>query len=122
MLHIGNSIKEVNTLGNINTNSIFTELIQAAGMGCEKYASDIIYDINAINQAIEANEEKVFYLGIRTMGVDGTTFMRSRLNNGACSDYYLKIYRISISIDGEYMTVICERISIYDAEKALKED
>lgn len=122
MLPIGKSIKETAQIGNLNISGIFSELIQAAGMGCENYASDLFYDLSAIYSAIKSAEEKVFYVGIRTNGVDGESFIRSRLNRNSCNyepSCYLKIYRVSISVENEEMKVLLERISKYDAEKAL---
>lgn len=122
MLAIGRTIKETNKIGNLNISGIFSELIQAAGMGCENFASDLFYDLSAIYSAIKSAEEKVFYIGIRTNGVDGESFMRSRLNRNSCSyepNCYLKLYRLSISVKNEEMTVLLERISEYEARKAL---
>lgn len=122
MLPIGKSIKETAQIGNLNISGIFSELIQAAGMGCENYASDLFYDLTAINNAIKSVEEKVFYIGIRTNGVDGESFIRSRLNRNGCNyspNCYLKLYRVSVSVENEEMTVLLERISEYDAKNAL---
>lgn len=122
MLPIGKSIKETAQIGNLNISSIFSELIQAAGMGCECYASDLFYDLTAINNAIKSAEEKVFYIGIRTNGVDGESFIRSRLNRNSCNyepNCYLKLYRLSVSVENEEMAVLLERISEYEAERAL---
>lgn len=122
MLTIGKSIKTSGNLANINTSDIFSELIQAAGMGCERFSSDIIYDINDITYAINNGDNEVFYIGIRTDGVDGTSFMRVRLdkrNAEYSPNRYIKIYRIAVATDGENMTVLCERISEYEATQAL---
>lgn len=122
MLPIGKSIKETAQIGNLNISSIFSELIQAAGMGCESFASDLFYDLTAINNAIESAEEKVFYIGIRIYGVDGASFIRSRLNRKSCNyspNCYLKLYRLSVSVENEKMTVLLERIDEYEAKKAL---
>ena len=122
MLAIGRTIKETNKIGNLNISGIFSELIQAAGMGCEAFASDLFYDLNAIYSAIQFAEEKVFYVGIRTNGVDGESFIRNRLDRNNCNyspNCYLKIYRISVSVENEEMTALLERISEYEARKAL---
>ncbi len=122
MLPIGKSIKETAQIGNLNISGIFSELIQAAGMGCECYASDLFYDLTSINNAIKSAEEKVFYIGIRTNGVDGESFVRSRLNRDSCSyepNCYLKLYRLSVSVENEEMTVLLERINEYEAEREL---
>lgn len=122
MLAIGRTIKETNKIGNLNISGIFSELIQAAGMGCEAFASDLFYDLSAIYSAIQFAEEKVFYIGIRTSGVDGESFMRSRLNRNSCSyepNCYLKLYRLSVSVENEEMTVLLERINEYEAKREL---
>ncbi len=122
MLPIGKTIKETNKIGNLNICGIFSELIQAAGMGCENYASDLFYDLTAIYSAIQFAEEKVFYVGIRTNGVDGESFIRNRLDRNNCNyspNCYLKLYRLSVSVENEEMTVLLERISEYEARKAL---
>lgn len=122
MLAIGKTIKETNKIGNLNISGIFHELIQAAGMGCESFASDLFYDLTAIYSAIQFAEEKVFYIGIRTNGVDGESFIRNRLDRNNCNyspNCYLKLYRLSVSVENEEMTVLLERISEYDARKAL---
>lgn len=122
MLAIGRTIKETNKIGNLNISGIFSELIQAAGMGCENFASDLFYDLNAIYSAIQFAEEKVFYIGIRTNGVDGESFIRNRLDRNNCNyspNCYLKLYRLSVSVENEEMTVLLERISEYDAKEAL---
>lgn len=122
MLAIGKTIKETNKIGNLNISGIFSELIQAAGMGCESFASDLFYDLTSIYSAIQFAEEKVFYIGIRTNGVDGESFIRNRLDRNNCNyspNCYLKLYRLSVSVESEEMTVLLERISEYDAKKVL---
>ena len=122
MLPMGKSIKETAQIGTLNISGIFSELIQAAGMGCENFASDLFYDLEAIYNAIVFATEKIFYIGIRTDGVDEENFIRNRLNRNSCNyspNCYLKLYRLSVSVENEEMTVLLERISEYDAKKAL---
>lgn len=107
---------------NINFSDIFTELIQAAGMGCEYYASDMFYNLTEIHKAIQNLDNKVFYIGIRDSGVDGTMFIRSRLENSSVygSNNYIKMYRCEVKTDETSQTVELSRISEYDVQKELK--
>lgn len=106
---------------NINYSSIFTELIQAAGMGCEYFASDIFIDLKAIEKAVENLESGVFYLGIRDSGVDGNTFIECRLRNTATygTNYYIKLYRLEIVTTEDSMSMELRRTDEYEAKKEL---
>ena len=89
------------TTCDINYSDIFSELIQAAGMGCEYYASDLFYDLVAIREYVENNKSGIFYIGIRYMGVDGNDFIKSRLTKGGCNyepNCYIKLYRLEIIV------------------------
>lgn len=106
---------------NINFSDIFTELIQAAGMGCEYYASDMFYDLTEIHKAIQSLDSKVFYIGIRDCGVDGTLYIRSKLENTSVygTNNYIKMYRCSVKTDETSQTVELLRTSEYDIRKEL---
>lgn len=128
MLSIGNKITADGRISSytgkfdINHSSIFSELIQAAGMGCERFASDLIYDIKAILDTIERQENETYYLGIRTDGVDGKSYISSRLDRKSCNyepNAYIKLYRLEISIVDDKMTMTLSRISSYDAAREL---
>ena len=107
---------------NINFSDIFTELIQAAGMGCEYYASDMFYDLAEIHRTIQNLDSKVFYIGIRDSGVDGTLYIRSRLENASVygTNNYLKLYRCEVKTSETSQTVELLRTSEYDVRKELK--
>lgn len=107
---------------NINFSDIFTELIQAAGMGCEYYASDMFYELAEIHKSIQNFDSKVFYIGIRDSGVDGNTFVKSRLENSSTygTGNYIKMYRLEIKTDETSQTVELSRTSEYDVRKELK--
>lgn len=107
---------------NVNYSDIFSELIQAAGMGCEAYSSDLFYDLTAIKAAVDALENKVFYIGIRTLGVDGESFISRRLDRKNCNyepNCYIKIYRLKLIAADNSMTLELERISEYTATREL---
>lgn len=107
---------------NINFSDIFTELIQAAGMGCEYYASDMFYNLTEIHKAIQSLDNKIFYIGIRDYGVDGNGFVKSRLENSSIygTDNYIKLYRCEVKTDETSQTVELLRTSEYDVRKELK--
>ena len=107
---------------NVNYSDIFSELIQAAGMGCEFYASDLFYDLESIKHSIDALMNDTFYIGIRTHGVDGESFIKSRLDRKSCGyspNCYLKLYRVDIEVTESHIIVTLERLTEYDVEVAL---
>lgn len=131
MLSIGNKITADGRIStytgkfDINHSSIFSELIQAAGMGCENFASDMFIELEAIKRAIDNVENYVRFIGIRTLGVDGDTFIASRLNRKSCNyepAAYIKLYKLEISIVDDEMTMTLTRISSYDAARELVKD
>jgi len=77
----------------INLSTGFTWLIQSAGQ-CRFYSSDLLYDIESINDAIQScadsilvgdsSFERIFYLGFREMGVDGNSFIAHKIEHGNC--------------------------------------
>ena len=121
MLHISSKpIMEKAQIDYLNYSSIFSELIHAA-MVCEYFASDVFIDLKRIECAITGAENKVFYLGYRNSGIDGNTFVKSRLSENRYYEY-IRLYRLEISSDGEYITVELKRVSNYDAHKELCEE
>ena len=120
MLHINSKpITKKAQIGNLNPSSIFSELITAATV-CEYYASDLFYDLKAIEKAIENVENAVFYLGYRASGVDGRSFVRSRLAEN--ENYrYIKLYRLEISVS-DNITVELKRVDEYTAYNELCEE
>lgn len=54
----------------INMSSLYTRLIQEAGRYCECFASDIIYDIESVEKAIENRESCEFVFAFREYGVN----------------------------------------------------
>lgn len=106
---------------NINISSIFSELIQAAGMGCEFFASDLFYDLTEIKNAVENLENKVFFIGIRTHGVDGNSFVKERVKNKNCHEY-IKLYRLEIVTGDNKQEIELRRCDEYTARKELCDD
>ena len=106
----------------INASSIYSELIQAAGMGCEHFASDLLYDIRDIDSNVHSMEDGIFFIGIRTNGVDGNGFIKSRLDRKSCCytpNAYIKLYRAEITVGGTSVTLTLERVTEYDVQKEM---
>ena len=106
---------------NINYSDIFTELIQATGMTGEYYASDLYYTLTAIEKVVQNFENDVLYIGIRDSGVDGNTFIKSRLENSSTygTNNYIKMYRLEIKSNNDSQTMELLRVSEYDVRKEL---
>lgn len=121
MLHTcSKPITEKAQIDCLNYSSIFSELIHAA-IVCEYFASDVFIDLKQIECAITGAENKVFYLGYRDSGVDGNSFVKSRLSENRYYGY-IRLYRLEISVRGEYITAELKRVSNYDAYKELCEE
>ena len=91
-----------------NLSSEFTELIRQAAR-CNRYASDLIYGIEDVNEKMETwtGEKTLFVFGFRRDGVDGNSFVLSRVNNECKSVYdlhklYFAIYFMEVKEDEEY--------------------
>lgn len=68
----------------INMSSIYTYLIHRVGRYTENYASDVLYEIDAINKALKDWDEldgKTFLIGIRYDGVDGNSSIAAKIRN-----------------------------------------
>ena len=121
MLHITSKpITEKAQIGCLNYSPIFSELIHAA-IVCEYYASDVFIDLQSIEKAIKEAENRVFYLGYRDSGVDGNTFVKSRLSQNRNYEY-IRLYKLEISVDDGYITAELKRVSNYDARRELCDD
>lgn len=86
------------TYVNINMSSIYTALIKEAAR-CDNYASDILYEIANIDNAIRNlnKEEDSIIFGFRDMGVDHYNFIKSRIEYGNLEDYYRTICFVEIT-------------------------
>ena len=83
----------------INLSSEFTKLIQDTGRFAERFASDILIDIDAIKRNLDNGkiEEPFMQIcGIRASGVDGTGFYVANLQQNKNSDYYRRVYAFFI--------------------------
>lgn len=99
---------------NINLSSIETILIQNAGRFCEFYASDVLYDIQAMHEFtkdVKTNDEQIFIFAMRNSGIDGCSFLTSRIEDTTSRtdfyklihDYYRKILAVKITKKDGYI-------------------
>lgn len=93
----------------VNLSSEFTELIRQAAR-CNRYSSDIVYDIGNVNDAMEVwtGGKTLFVFGFRRDGVDGNSFVLSRVNN-ECKEIhnihnlYFSIFFMEVKKDEGYV-------------------
>ena len=115
-----------NTSVNINISSIIDAVIKNAGRFCERYASDILFDLNTLNDIIKNYDptspaEHIICFGIRKNGVDGNSFLESRIENDfrnnpyRISEYYRKILAVHIFFDKENSKLHCVLKDITDS-------
>lgn len=102
----------------INLSSQYSFLIKKAAEYCSHYASDLIIQINHMEQMMgrinEYEEEKrqlVEWFGFRDMGVDHDAFIES---NGIDSDEYKAIYVITFELEDK-ITGYSDTIYYYNA-------
>lgn len=119
-----------------NASTAFTWMIQAAA-SCKHYASDIIYDIDAIRNTIDQfasniidgieNEEYIRFVAVRDMGVDSTGFIANKIDKlGSWNftperfkKYYKALFRVTITEEVVYGG---KRIRVVTDEFELKGD
>ena len=100
-----------------NMSAIYSEFIKQAAR-CNRYNSDVIYDIQTINAAMEVwtGEKTLFAIGFRRDGVDGNSFIQSRLENDCRNVWdihkcYFALYFVEIQADPEgfesFRKVVC---------------
>ena len=80
----------------INLSSIYTKLIQEAGRFCDVYASDLLYDINTIEECIERQKSTTRYIAFRRHGVDGNNSIKVK------TPYEIAEYRAIYQVDIEF--------------------
>lgn len=103
-----------NLQDNRNMSTAYTWMIQAAGK-CRFYASDLLYDIEAIEEMINRfarnildgieNEAYIRYIAVRDMGVDSNNFIHSKIDPDGCWRYdkrtfaenYMALFRVTVS-------------------------
>lgn len=83
----------------VNTSSILTKLIQEAGRYCEAYASDLFIDWQTVEEMLSGEREfNTMFFGFRENGVDGESFINSRMQNDPWCKEYRSIWRLDIEI------------------------
>lgn len=120
---------------NLNMSDINTLLIKQAAKHCRHYASDVVIDINSMEQKIlelagkaikgevTAPVMECVFFGFRDTGVDGTAFVRSRIGDaesyGKIGECYKAIYVAEISV-GEpkryYPVYVDVKVHLYGFE------
>lgn len=86
----------------VNMHSITDKLIADVGRYCEMHGSDMLITLNSLNKALETDDiqTRFFVFGIRRHGVDGISYLQSRINDNPqilTNDYYRAIYAIQLN-------------------------
>lgn len=87
----------------INLSSILSKLIKIAGNTCNYFASDLFIEWKFIENNLENYEFDggKFFFGFRENGIDGNTFILSRINNRGIESIETEIkelYMIEFSV------------------------
>lgn len=129
------SVYPTGVCNNLNMSDINTLLIKQAAKHCQHYASDVVIDINAMEKKIlelaedaikgkaTAPATEIIFFGFRDMGVDGTTFVCSRISDhveyGDVQRCYKALYVAEISV-GEpkryYPVYVDVKVHLYGFE------
>lgn len=88
-----------------NLSTFYSKLIKDAAR-CNRFNSDIVYDINGIQDALKnyrANKEfEPIWIGFRRHGVDGTNYVLCRVDSSSVSMSLGQEYFALYSVDVEY--------------------
>ena len=115
-------IKEYGTIDNgkfkVNWSNIQSQLIKLAGRYCDRYASDIVIDINSISYhmsegKIAEGETDTWFFGFRECGVDGNSYIKCR-NYEELERVYREVWRLTFLIEetSGTFTMVLERVRI----------
>ena len=129
------SVYPTGVSNNLNMSDINTLLVKQAAKHCRHYASDVVIDINsmerkilelaegAIKREVTAPVTEIIYFGFRDMGVDGTTFVRSRIADpveyGDVQRCYKALYVAEIEVGnpkGYYPVYVDVKVHFYGFE------
>lgn len=99
-------------LKDMNLSSLWTRLIQDTGRFAERFASDLLFNIDQIEEIlsfrpIDGPEHHLVMIGIRRDGVDGNAFVESRI----LDNYHGKPLPM-VSVDHIYRKLYCVDIEI----------
>lgn len=83
----------------VNMSYIYSKLVKEAAK-CKQFASDIIYDIAAIEDSISDIHECMTsntVIGFRESGTDGNAYMRNRVKKYPFVKFYANILMLTLS-------------------------
>ena len=85
----------------INYTYIITKQIQEAGKQCNSYASELVLDLNSLEEKMRdfSIETDSILFGFRNLGVDSNDAIINRLNN-SINYTYNSIWRLDIDVSG----------------------
>ena len=101
----------------VNMSGVYSQLIKEAAR-CNNYNSDVVYDIEDIMDRLKefraGDEWKPVFIGFRRHGVDGTSFVLSRIGSperryNVIYKEYFALYAIDVEeeTEGFYKVIFC---------------
>jgi len=108
----------------INMSSIYTKIIQDVGRFAERFASDVLYELENIRSLcenaypLEQDIDEIFVMGIQKDGVDGNNSLMNKLvqtQRGPLDSYvyaelaYRRILAVRVQVSYEYNKNIYSR-------------
>lgn len=102
----------------VNLSSIFTYLIHRVGRYTEYHASDLFYEMSAIDKSLKDWDDldgKTFLIGIRYDGVDGNNSIAAKIRNQAdlSKEYIDGVYMLQFEQHDTQMEVTFGKTSFY---------
>lgn len=102
---------------NANMSEIYSALICAAATYCDRYQSDVLYDIGSVAEYLSSGcvDGATFWFGFRDCGVDHAAFIESRLSAPGCygANPYRKVMALVCGVpdsDGRMEIALMENI------------
>ena len=109
-------------IADINWSSIATLLIKEAAQ-CTSYSSDILYDMNKVEDALKKGTNSSFMFGFRDKGVDHKEFVSVRLEDQlTMANVYRKLYKLDITFDKKLNSVKMDLFELKDVQKNKKKN
>lgn len=107
----------------INYTSIITKLIQEAGKHCNSYASDLVINLNSLEEKMRdfSLETDSILFGFRDLGIDSNDAIISRLDN-SINYTYNSIWRLDIEVSEYDETLRTKYIKMTLYETRLLDD
>jgi len=108
---------------NINISRIVDKLIRLAAKYTDRYASDVLIDIQNIIKTLEDGsiDTHDHFFGFRESGVDHNGFIESRYEDELCAEYR-SMWRLRTEREGDEVRMALRRVRYHSPAKVANED